>query len=1107
MAAGGPVVGGDPLWYKDAIIYELHVKAFFDSDGNGIGDFGGLTAKLDYLADLGVTALWLLPFYPSPLKDDGYDIADYLNVHPSYGTLAEFKRFLREAHRRGLRVITELVLNHTSSLHPWFERARRARPGSALRNFYVWSDTPERYRDARIIFQDFEASNWTWDPVAKSYYWHRFYSHQPDLNFENPQVQKAMFRIMEHWFGMGVDGVRLDAVPYLYEREGTNCENLPETHEFLRKLRAHVDRNFPEKMFLAEANQWPEDSRAYFGHGDECHMAFHFPVMPRLFMALRMEDRFPIVDILNQTPAIPENCQWALFLRNHDELTLEMVTDEERDYMYRVYGRDPRARINLGIRRRLAPLMNNDRRRVELMKILLFSLPGTPVLYYGDEIGMGDNFYLGDRDGVRTPMQWSPDRNAGFSLANPHSLYLPVIIEPEYHSEAVNVENQDANPSSFLWWVRRMIAMRRRFQALSRGTLEFVRVGNPKVLAFVRQYGEESILVVANLSRFCQVAELDLSQWAGFVPEEVFSRNLFPRIGGAPYVLTLGVHEYFWLRLVRVREEAALEPGWELPEIESPGGWQGLFQGKPLRALLDTALPSYIAHRRWFRSKARTIQHLELAENLPVRGLAAAMLLLRVAYTEGLDETYCLPLARATGTEAEDLRRSVPQAVVAGLRSGGEHDCLYDAVYSPAFRSWLLETMAGRKKIKGREGELTGVATRELASLGAAQRSALVSRLAGAEQTNTSILYEPSLFLKLYRGLEEGLNPDTELVRFLTERTDFQAVPRYVGSLEYRPAGSEPIAVAMLQNLVPNQGDAWTYTLDSVGRYFEQVLSSKLAPPEVPAPLISVLRSEGLRIPPDVVDLISGQYLEMTELLGRRTGQMHLALASDASDPHFRPEPWSTLYQRSVFQAMQAQVRRVFELLARSIDGLEPAVQERARAVLASESRIIERLGRITGRKIATVKIRIHGDYHLGQVLYTGRDFVIIDFEGEPARALSERRLKRSPFRDVAGMIRSFHYAVHTAQMRHPSLRPEDIERLEPWVKIWYRYVSGTFLTSYLAEVKGALFVPSTEDLERLIEAFLLNKAVYELGYELNNRPAWVGIPLRGILRVLEWGR
>jgi maltose alpha-D-glucosyltransferase / alpha-amylase len=501
----------DALWYKDAIIYEMHVRSFADSDADGIGDFRGLTEKLDYLAGPGGDRHLAAALLPSPLKDDGYDIADYTDIHPSYGTLRDFKAFLREAKYRGLKVITELVINHTSDQHPWFQRARRAAPGSRHRNYYVWSDSPHRYKETRIIFQDFESSNWAWDPVARAYYWHRFYSHQPDLNFDNPEVKRAIIRAMDFWLSLGVDGLRLDAVPYLYEREGTNCENLPETHAFLKELRRHVEQKYSNRMFLAEANQWPEDAAAYFGDGDECHMAFHFPLMPRMFMALRMEDRFPIIDIFQQTPAIPDNCQWALFLRNHDELTLEMVTDEERDYMYRVYSKDPQARLNLGIRRRLAPLLGNNRRRIELMNTLLFTLPGTPVIYYGDEIGMGDNIYLGDRDGVRTPMQWSADRNAGFSQANTQKLYLPVIIDPEYHYEAVNVEAQQNNPTSLLWGMKRLIALRKRYKALSRGSITFLYPDNNKVLVFVRQYEHERLLVLMNLSRFVQYVELDLS--------------------------------------------------------------------------------------------------------------------------------------------------------------------------------------------------------------------------------------------------------------------------------------------------------------------------------------------------------------------------------------------------------------------------------------------------------------------------------------------------------------------------------------------------------------------------------------------------------------------
>ena len=605
-----------PQWYKDAVLYQLHVRAFYDSDADGIGDFTGLTEKLDYVQDVGVTAIWLLPFYPSPLRDDGYDIADYKNIHPNYGTLQDFKAFLREAHARGLHVITELVINHTSDQHPWFQRARRAKPGDPAREFYVWSDDPEKYREARIIFKDFEHSNWAWDPAAHAYYWHRFYSHQPDLNFDNPAVHDAVLDAMDFWLEMGVDGLRLDAVPYLYEREGTNCENLPETHAFLKQLRRHVDERFEDRMLLAEANQWPEDAVAYFGDGDECHMAFHFPVMPRMFMAVRMEDRFPVIDILTQTPAIPETAQWAVFLRNHDELTLEMVTDEERDYMYRVYAQDPQARINLGIRRRLAPLLGNHRRSIELLNGLLLSLPGTPTLYYGDEIGMGDNIYLGDRNGVRTPMQWSADRNAGFSRANPQRLFLPITIDPEYHYEAVNAESQRHNPHSLFWWMKRIIALRKRYRAFGRGAIEFLYPENRKVLVFLRRFEEEEILVVANLSRFVQYVELDLSAFDGWIPVELFGRTPFPPIGKLPYFVTLGPHAIFWFALERPRAIEAVAAEAPVPALRVSGDVSQLFENRG-RASLEGILPAFLQMRRWFGGKARGIKGAQILDAVP----------------------------------------------------------------------------------------------------------------------------------------------------------------------------------------------------------------------------------------------------------------------------------------------------------------------------------------------------------------------------------------------------------------------------------------------------------------------------------------------------------
>jgi maltose alpha-D-glucosyltransferase/alpha-amylase len=545
------VLQEDNLWYKDPVIYQLHVRTFCDSNGDGIGDFVGLTQRLDYLQELGTTAIWLLPFYPSPLRDDGYDIADYTTVHPSYGTLDDFKTFLNAAHTRGLRVIIEMVLNHTSDQHPWFQEARSSRD-NPKRDWYVWSDTDTRYQGVRIIFLDTEMSNWSWDPLSKSYYWHRFFSHQPDLNFDNPAVFEATWDVMKFWLDMGVDGFRLDAVPYLVEREGTSCENLPETHAVIREIRKRLDQSYPGKMLLAEANQWPADVRAYFGEGDEFHAAFHFPLMPRMFMAVKLEDRKPIIEILDQTPPIPENCQWYIFLRNHDELTLEMVTNVERDYMYDEYATDKTMRINLGIRRRLAPMMENDRRRIELLNGLLMSMPGTPIIYYGDEIGMGDNIYLGDRNGVRTPMQWNGGTNAGFSFADPERLYSPVISNSVYGYQAVNVDSQKRSNHSLLSWMKALIRVRNSSRVFSRGTMEFLRPSNHRVLAYVREFGQEKVLVVNNLSSSAQAVELDVQRYKGYIPIEMFGRNLFPRFGELPYLLTLGPYQFYWFRLRRI---------------------------------------------------------------------------------------------------------------------------------------------------------------------------------------------------------------------------------------------------------------------------------------------------------------------------------------------------------------------------------------------------------------------------------------------------------------------------------------------------------------------------------------------------------------------------
>ena len=1103
---------GDPLWYKDALIYELHVRAFADSDADGSGDFAGLATRLDYLADLGITAVWLLPFYPSPLKDDGYDIADYTAVHPDYGTLRDVKTFIREAHRRGLRVITELVCNHTSDQHPWFQRARRAPKGSAYRDYYVWSDTPDRYRETRIIFKDFEASNWTWDPVAQAYYWHRFYSHQPDLNFDNPRVRDQIKKSLDFWFELGVDGLRLDAIPYLYERDGTSNENLPETHAFLKELRAHVDSKFQDRMLLAEANQWPEEAVAYFGDGDECHMAFHFPVMPRMFMAVRMEDRFPIYDILDQTPQIPDSAQWALFLRNHDELTLEMVTDEERDYMYRVYAHDPVMRINLGIRRRLAPLMGNNRRRIELLNGLLFSLPGTPVLYYGDEIGMGDNVYLGDRNSVRTPMQWSSDRNAGFSSANRQRLFLPVITDAEYHYETVNVEAQQSNPNSLLWWMKRLIALRRQHHAFGRGSLTFLHPENRKVVAFLRELDDERILVVANTSRFVQYAELDLPDHHGLVPVEMFGRVEFPPLSERPFFITLGPHSFMWFTLeadpsgrgIEVRSTA--EP---VPQIEAAADLRGLLSGDAAPTL-RRLLPGYMRARRWFRSKARRIKTVTLFDSVPlaIAQGEAALAMYDVEFTDGESERYLLPLALAPahGEEQERIARESPQAVVARIQptstDGAEDLLLYDALYDPSTSTGLLDAIAARRRLAGGRGQLAATPTKAFRRLrGKGSLSATPGR---AEQSNTSVVLDEQLVLKLFRRLDEGVNPDLEIGQALTE-AGFEHVPATAGWLAYR-AGGEPAAVGLLQQYVGNQGDAWQYTLDQVGAFYERAAASDESAPEVAVDIASLFEAAATD-PPEEVRGLTAPYLDSAWQLGVRTAELHVALAARADDPAFAPEPFNPFYQRGLFQNMRNQASDALALLAAKLSDLPAGMQADAARAVEMRAEILGRLRRLLSQPIDASRIRVHGDYHLGQVLWTGRDFVIIDFEGEPGRPLSERRHKRSALTDVAGMLRSFHYAAFGTLLSDrvgDAIRPEDVARLEPWGRFWYRWAAAMFLRGYLHAADGHRFLPSDPAVTvGLLEAAMITKVHYELAYELNNRPDWVVIPLRGLFELL----
>ncbi len=1093
-------------WYKDAIIYELHIKAFYDSNEDGIGDFQGLLEKLDYLEDLGVTAIWLLPFYPSPLKDDGYDIADYYSINPSYGDLAQLQRLLAEAHKRNLKVITELVINHTSDQHRWFQQARRAPRGSRERNYYVWTDNPSQYKDVRIIFQDFEASNWTWDEVAQQYYWHRFFHHQPDLNYDSPDVQEEVFRIIDYWCNMGVDGFRLDAVPYLFEREGTNGENLPETHAFLKKLRAHIDGHYPGTLMLAEANMWPEDSAAYFGNGDECHMNYHFPVMPRMFMAVQMEDRYPITDIFDQTPPIPPTCQWAMFLRNHDELTLEMVTDEERDYMYRVYAKDAKARINLGIRHRLAPLMENDRRKIELMNSLLFSMPGTPVIYYGDEIGMGDNFHLGDRDGVRTPMQWSPDRNAGFSRANPQQLYLPIVLDPQYNYEAVNVETQKRNTSSLFWFMKHLIGMRKRYKAFGRGDMKFLNVDNPKILAFTRSYQDETILIVVNLSKFSQPASIDLGSFAGHVPVEMFSKNPFPAVKeNTPYFFTLGPHSFQWFHL----EAPSAQPiGTGELQMLRMDEWNDLMDKEENREQLESViLPAFLGKTNWFWGKRNSIYSCKISDHvrIEVPGCRIAVLLIELAYKSGLPETYLLPLAFVRQQAGEALIQEFPQAIVGNLQIGQESGMLCDAFYTAPMQQWLFDHVAAADILEVENSTITFTGDARLAAFRREHPEIRPRNHLAKFQDNTAITYNNRFFLKIYRKLDTGVNPDHEVSRYLSKEAQFAYVPEYLGAIQWRFRRGSYV-VGMMQELIENHGDGHTYMLERVNNFIERILAArKDIVNKLPfrGTFVSPVNFEAL--PTELQDLLGARACDQSRLLGVRTGELHLALAKGNASPEFATESFSLHYQRSLFSSALALVRESFHTMEKH----KAAVGNEERGLIdsfqGSRDEILALFKKIYSHKLDAIKIRIHGSLSLAQVLLTGRDLAIHDFGGVPSRSYSEARLKRSPFWDVGYMVRSFYYAAYEGFLSTTHAKREEAAALFHYADIWIHYMRGFYLRSYINTIRGTDLLPAApEDLEVMLKYFLLEKAMYALNYELVMRPDRAIIPLAMIRDILR---
>jgi maltose alpha-D-glucosyltransferase/alpha-amylase len=1078
----------DQLWYKDAIIYQLHVKSFFDSNGDGIGDFRGLISKLDYISELGVNTLWLLPFYPSPLLDDGYDVSDYRGVHPDYGTLADFRQFVREAHARGIRVITELVINHTSDQHPWFQRARKAKPGSPLRNFYVWSDSDQKYAGTRIIFVDSERSNWTWDPVAGAYYWHRFYSHQPDLNFDNPQVLKAVLSVMRFWLQLGVDGLRLDAVPYLVEREGTSNENLPETHQILKRLRAEVDAAFPGRVLLAEVNQWPEDCKDYFGDGDECHMAFHFPLMPRMYMAIAREDRFPISDIMRQTPPIPENCQWAVFLRNHDELTLEMVSDSERDYLWQTYAADRRARINLGIRRRLAPLLERDRRRIELMNSLLLSMPGTPIIYYGDEIGMGDNIHLGDRNGVRTPMQWSPDRNGGFSRADPAALVSPPIMDPLYGYGAVNVEAESRDPHSILNWMRRMLAVRLRHPALGRGTLTFLYPKNRKILAYLREYADETILCVANVAHSPQAVELDLSAFLGRVPVELNAGTVFPPIGELTYLLTLSGYGFYWFVLGNTSDW----PSWHTPAPEPLPEFVTVVLRDSLAKALSTnakaviegeALPQYIPKRRWFGLKDQHIESTAIVDLTDIGDSGHELLLAEIEVkTGGAKSRWLMPLGILW--EDEPPAALANRLAIARVRRGRRLGILTDAFSLSSFAHRFVACLAAGEQFAHADGNLQFRPTEAGRKALYAAQDVEINWLA-AEQSNSSLTVGDVLVVKIYRRISPGFHPETEMGRYLTEQ-GFEHSPPLLGDVVRVTPDGTPSTLAVALGFVRHQGDAWTWILDHLTRALDQPASAAEPGKEEKADLLA-----------DCGAVIAA--------IGRRLGEMHAVLARDTADQVFAPKTAQASDAAQWAQKTEERIGKGFDAIGQYKNWEREQDRERAKTILSMRAAIVAGIRRLAKSGSGTLMTRIHGDFHLGQVLVVSGDAYIIDFEGEPAASLAERRAKASPLRDVAGLLRSIDYVGATwTDRKGVGAMPVDETARDKLIARFRRQASAAFLRGYWE----TSCLKNDATARALLDLFLIQKAAYEVSYEAANRPTWIGVPLAGlsalVTRIIE---
>lgn len=1102
----------DPLWYKDAVIYQIHVKSYFDANNDGVGDFAGLIQKLDYIAALGVNTIWLLPFYPSPRRDDGYDISDYRGIHPDYGNMDDAKRFIAEAHQRGLRVITELVINHTSDQHPWFKRARSAAVGSPERDFYVWADNDQQYADTRIIFLDTEKSNWTWDPVANAFFWHRFYSHQPDLNFDNPQVLAAVLEVMSFWLDLGIDGLRLDAVPYLIEREGTSNENLAETHAILKLIRAELDQKYTGRMLLAEANMWPEDVQQYFGDDDECHMAFHFPLMPRMFMALAQQDRFPMTDILRQTPDIPADCQWAIFLRNHDELTLEMVTDKERDYLWNFYAPDLRARINMGIRRRLAPLLERDRRRIELLNSFLLSMPGTPVIYYGDEIGMGDNVHLGDRDGVRTPMQWTPDRNGGFSRSDPAWLVLPTLMDSLYGYEAINVESQNSDPHSLLNWTRRMLEVRKQHRAFGRGKLTLIYPNNRKIFAYLREYddradggSDETILCVANLSQSAQAVELDLSLFAGRIPVEMLGGAAFPPIGRNSYLLTLPPYGFYWFALA---SEATM-PSWYAPTQEPlpeyatlvfRGGVEDILKESQRVILEKQALPVYLPKRRWYAGKQEKLRSVRIVSAVLLPSSQARPQALPLLLTEIETETaagvdrYLLPLGFIR--EENVVSALLQQLSLARVRRHREVGLLTDAFTLDSLPYSVIEQMRLNATVTSAEGEIRFIATEALDGISIAD-DAVIRRMS-TEQSNSSMVVDEKIVLKLLRRLFTGTHPESEMGRYLTA-LGYANTPAMLGEVVAIDADGAARTLMVLQRFIHNKGDAWEWVMDTLERLIQQIINVETDPISEVAAVIA--NASSLETAPDILH----ELLDFSHLLGIRLGELHAALATPSDNPAFSPQVATDVDIAGWTARTSKQLAAAFDFIQSKTDWPNEEVARQAARLLALRPALLSLVEELAAAGVGSMLTRIHGDFHLGQVLMAQGDVYIVDFEGEPNRPMDQRREKASPWRDVAGLLRSFDYAAAFADNAGPGdLGAVALERKYHLLERFSPVCQSAFMDGYreAQQAAGSLLPAVTES--ALIGLFTLEKAAYEVCYEAANRPTWLPVPINGLLLIAE---